>query len=93
MDPDIRTYHGPEGDVSAASATARIDNEGGSWAGTFTGYYTDSGGEEWNVFVGDGAYEGLTAVFRYHSDNSLEGVIVPGEVPSMPDPVEPPTTD
>ena len=38
----ISTYHGPEGDVSVASATARIDNEGGSWAGTFTGYYTDS---------------------------------------------------
>jgi hypothetical protein len=86
----IRTYHGPEGDVSVASATARIDNEDGSWVGSFTGYYTDSSGEEWNIFVGEGAYEGLTAVFRYQADNSLDGVIVPGEVPPMPDPVPPP---
>ena len=40
---------------------------------------------------GEGAYEGLTTVFRWHAeDSSLEGVIVPAELPALPDPVAPP---
>ena len=88
----IRTFPVREAtgaDVSIAAATVRIDKPDGAWVGTFTGYYGQPGGEEWNTLSGEGAYEGLTAVFRYHADDSLEGIIVPGDVPPLPDAIVP----
>jgi hypothetical protein len=90
---NLRSYASREpdqNDVAVSSSTARIDNDDGAWVGTFNGYYGGPGGEEWNVFVGEGAYGGLTAVFRYHGDNTLEGVILPGDLPAGPDPVASP---
>jgi hypothetical protein len=72
------------------SASARIDNDDGAWVGTFTGFWDGSNSREWNILHGEGAYEGLTAVFRWLPEESMqEGVIVPGDLPPLPDPVEP----
>jgi hypothetical protein len=80
-----------EGDVGIVNGTARIDNDAGAWVGTWTAYGAGSGGEEWHVMEGEGAYEGLITVFRYHtSDSSLEGVILPAGLPELPEPIAPP---
>jgi hypothetical protein len=72
------------------SATARIDNDAGAWVGTFTGFMDPTASREWNLLKGEGAYEGLTALFRWLPEESMqEGVIVPGDLPPWPDPVEP----
>jgi hypothetical protein len=72
------------------SASARIDNDEGAWVGTFTGFWDGSNGREWNILHGEGAYEGLTAVFRWLAEDSMqEGVIVPGDLPPLPDPIAP----
>ena len=65
---------------------ARIDNDEGAWVGTSISYGGQPGQEVWYVLAGEGAYEGLTAVFRWHGDDSsLQGVIVAGELPALPD--------
>jgi hypothetical protein len=81
-----------EGDVGFASGTMRIDNDEGAWVGTWTSYFgAPPSGEEWYVLEGEGAYEGLTTVFRFHDDDSLfEGVILAAELPARPEPVAPP---
>jgi hypothetical protein len=85
-----------EADVYVTNGTVRIENEEGAWVGTFTAWSSGSWfqgfGEEWHVMEGQGAYEGLTAVFRYESTGStFEGVILPSELPVLPDPIAPPT--
>jgi hypothetical protein len=81
-----------EGEVGIVNGTARIDNDAGAWVGTFTSFGSDAGGEEWYVMEGEGAYEGLTTVFRYHgADSSFAGVIMPSGLPVAPDPVAAPT--
>jgi hypothetical protein len=79
------------GDVGVVNGTARIDNDAGAWVGTYTTYGGAPAREEWYVLEGEGAYEGLTAVFSFHGDDSIfEGVIVPGDLPPLPDPIAPP---
>jgi hypothetical protein len=75
-------------DLQVASAAVRIDNDHGAWVGSFTG--SESAIAEWNELEGEGDYEGLTAVFRWLPDDTMEGVIVPGALPAVPDPVAPP---
>ena len=91
---DTRRYVGREFDgqkVWVWTSTSRIDNDDGAWVGTATGFVGGSEGREFDVLHGEGAYEGLTAVFRWSSEEStLEGVIIPGDLPPLPDPVEPP---
>ena len=79
--------------VGFVNGTARIDNDQGAWIGTYTAYGArPEGGEEWYILEGEGAYEGLTALFRFHwEDGSFEGVIVPGELPPPTDPIAPPS--
>ena len=82
-----------EGALSITNGTVRIDNADGAWVGTSTGFGGYPGQEGWFVMEGEGAYEGLTTVFRWHAaDSSLEGIIVPVDLPALPDPVAPPTT-
>ena len=77
------------------AGTARIDNDDGAWVGTWTSYGGDRvGGQEWYVLEGEGAYEGLTAIFAGDVDadspqGPLEGVIVPFELPALPEPATP----
>ena len=85
-----------EGHTFIINGTARIDNDEGAWVGTWTSYGADRvGGAEWYVLEGDGAYEGLTAVFWVDVEpdsgqSPLEGVIQPAAVPDLPDPIAPP---
>ena len=91
---DMRRYESREPDgmpVTVWTATARLDNDDGAWVGTFTGFWDGDVGREWNVLRGEGAYEGLTAVFRWLPEEyEQEGVIFPGDLPPLPDPIEPP---
>jgi hypothetical protein len=82
-----------EGAVGIISGTVRIDNDEGAWVGTFTAYGGEPGGKEWYVMEGEGAYEGLTTIFGYGEGSSLEGVILPAELPAQPDPVAPPSEE
>ena len=81
-----------EGHSFIIEGTARIDNDDGAWVGTWTAYGADLvGGGEWYVLEGEGAYEGLTAVFAGDVDSDspqgpLEGLIVPFEPPQVPEP-------
>ena len=79
-----------EGDVGIAHGTVRIDNDEGAWVGTYSAFGGGPGGEEWYVLEGEGAYEGLTTIFRWQDDPvAYEGVIVPAPIPVLPDPVAP----
>jgi hypothetical protein len=85
---NIRFYpYGEEGgiDPAAWASAVRIENADGSWVGTTTGYHDPADAtREWNVVDGEGAYEGLTAVFRFAAEAGYEGVIVPGGLPPFP---------
>jgi hypothetical protein len=91
---DIRFFpYGEEGGIDPAvwQGTVRIENADGAWAGTLTGYHDPAEvAREWNIVTGEGAYEGLSAIFRFVSEGGYEGVIVPGGLPPLPEPAEPP---
>ena len=81
---------GAGGSFSVRTSSVRIENADGAWAGTLTGIYKGDTGHEWNVLEGEGAYEGLTAVFLWTWPGStLEGVILPPAFPEPPDPIAP----
>ena len=84
----IRFYpYGEEGgiDPAAWASAVRIENADGAWVGTTTGYHDPADTtREWNLVDGEGAYEGLTAVFRFVAEEGYEGVIVPGGLPPFP---------
>jgi hypothetical protein len=78
-------------DVWAAvwSGAVRIANMEGSWVGTIDGYDDGAFGHEWNRLVGEGGYDGLTAIFRYDAESGVfDGVIIPGVPPDYPAPIE-----
>ncbi len=69
--------------------TCRLEDSVGAWTGgARTMQYVDGRGVGWDVYVGEGAYEGLIAVLQCTSDG-CEGQIFEGEMPPVPDPVEP----
>jgi hypothetical protein len=77
---------------SVTSGAARVDNEDGAWVGTWAGFGSAVGGQEWIQLQGEGAYEGLTAVIHQTTDfasgtETYEGVIVPGVLPDHPEPI------
>jgi hypothetical protein len=81
----------PERYVAVVSGSARIDNDAGAWVGTYTAWGGGWLGDEFYVLQGEGAYDGLTAVFQWHrADSSFQGVILAAELPPPPDPVAPP---
>jgi hypothetical protein len=81
----------PERDLHIRHGTARIDNDAGTWVGTSTAWIAGWLADEFYVLEGEGAYEGLTAVFQLHpAEGSLAGVILAAELPPPPDPVAPP---
>ena len=85
------------GGVVVYRSTVRLDGPDGSWTGTgqyfgpvdgshlTAGVY--AGSQE--VLVGQGAYEGLTAILGCAPITGCAGYIVAGELPPLPDPVEP----
>jgi hypothetical protein len=82
-----------DGEVGISNGRVRIDSEDGAWVGTMAGY---GGGrpvspQEWYVLEGEGAFDGLTTVFRFDGDDSsLEGVIFPSALPALPEPLPAP---
>jgi len=77
------------------SRAVRLDGPDGSWAGTARGVAGADGTTQLQyALTGEGAYEGLSALFA--QDNSgwptvrFDGWIFEGDLPTMPDPVEPP---
>jgi len=82
-----------DGEVQVATGRARIDNDAGAWVGTMISYSGEPNAEAFYVMEGEGAFEGLTAVFRWlAADSSYEGVILPTtELPSLPNPMAAPT--
>jgi hypothetical protein len=80
----------------AGAETYRLDGPDGAWTGTGRGFAMN-----WLVVLsGEGAYEGLSAMFvrdvvmadpdsAGNDHEWFKGYIFEGELPSMPDPVEP----
>jgi hypothetical protein len=78
--------YGEEGGIDPAlwASSVRIENDDGSWVGTGSGFHDpDEAVREWYVLDGQGAYEGLTAVFLFVGGEANEGVIVPGGLPPV----------
>ena len=77
--------------VLAWTGANRLDGPDGSWSGTATGFYELMTGKSFglDVYVGEGAYDGLTLVLQC-GDTTCDGYILEGELPPMPEPVEPP---
>ena len=79
-------------DGSTVSGRLLIENDGGSWRGTYQGVIFPHGpgvARHQAVLIGEGGYEGLSAVLYYDpasSDDTLgvEGFIFRGEVPEYP---------
>jgi hypothetical protein len=86
---DTSADRGPLGpDLGVYQGRLRIDKEDGAWVGTATGFWGPPvfHGREIHVLEGEGAYEGLTAVYSFE-DDELEGVIVPVELPALVEPI------
>jgi hypothetical protein len=67
----------------------RMEGPDGAWVGTATSMqFVDGRGQGQDIYVGEGAYEGLVAVMFCDSEG-CEGQIFEGELPPVPDPVEP----
>jgi hypothetical protein len=83
----------PGGDAGRgvmSQTTNRLDGPTGSWVGTATAMqYPDLRGIGQDIYIGEGAYEGHVAVLICDTEG-CEGMIFEGELPPMPDPVEPP---
>ena len=74
-----------------------LEGPDGSWNGTYEAFSHDDGSGQGMVqLTGHGAYEGLIAFLHLYTDDSdcveclqYDGIIVEGEMPPTPDPVEP----
>ena len=82
---------------TAMTGTTLLEGPDGYWAGEFT-VYCDTVGDCYgtNILTGHGAYEGLFAIFRStpsdpggRGQGFFDGLIFEGEMPPMPDPIEP----
>lgn len=99
-----RSLH-PDGTVMAAQMVAAVRLEGpdGSWSGTDhilawtlepePGKKSEETWAELLKLVGEGDYEGLSATLTFTGDGDVpgpyEGFIFEGDLPPMPDPIEP----
>lgn len=79
--------------TSVGTGTWRIENREGAWQGSFTNIkYPESTTIVSTALVGEGAYEGLTAVWEATNHRPVEcawairGLILAGNVPAAPEP-------
>jgi hypothetical protein len=79
--------------TSVGTGTWRIENREGAWQGSFTNIkYPESTTIVSTALVGEGAYEGLTAVWEATNHRPVEcawairGLILAGIVPAAPEP-------
>ena len=79
--------------TSIGTGTWRIENREGAWMGSFTNIkYPDSTTIVSTALIGEGAYEGLTAVWESTNHRPVEcawavrGLILEGHTPAVPEP-------
>lgn len=90
----VRDDHG-----AVRAGTARLANDGGSWAITFTGFTPPGAPDNLSanhyhmLFSGEDGYEGLSAIIVVNpvgtAEWELKGVIFPGPMPPYPEPLAP----
>jgi hypothetical protein len=91
---DSDEYRGSQGTTSVGSETWRIENGEGAWQGSSTGVnFADGHPSVLTIaLVGEGAYEGLTAIWESVYNPSglcswdVRGVIIEGGPPAVPEP-------
>jgi hypothetical protein len=77
---------------SVGAGTWRIENDEGAWQGSYTRLgFADRASVVSTPLVGEGAYEGLTAVWESTHDPGpcgweVRGLIIVGDVPAAPEP-------
>lgn len=75
-------------------ATWELSNDDGKWTGSYRGASSPSGNDRGLLVAeGSGAYEGLTFMATLDGATgvpTVEGVIIEGDPPQMPDPIEAP---
>jgi hypothetical protein len=83
---------GAPGPVRVAAATWRIENDEGAWQGSLTdAYLSDGPGAAGSaVLVGEGAYEGMSALWQEQGDWDactwdVRGLITEGGPPAVPE--------
>ncbi len=87
---NFTTYPDGDGQFMVTHTSIRLDGPDGAWAGTGVGLaYPDGTSEGQDVLVGEGAYEGLTAVLYCGTDMGCSGSIFEGQMPDQPGPVPP----
>ena len=64
-------------------ASVIIENREGDWVGSASGVLGLGPPQELVTLHGEGAYEGLTAMFRM-DDTAAEGVVAPSDLPALP---------
>jgi hypothetical protein len=91
---DRDEYHSGESPfpIMVAAGTRRIENDEGGWQGSYSvAYLADGSITTFTMpLVGEGAYEGLTALWEEQSSQTsctleIRGVIIEGTVPEAPE--------
>lgn len=78
---------------TVGSGTWRIENDEGAWQGSFPVIqFADHTTTVTTPLVGEGAYEGLTAIWESRHDANacswdVRGLIIEGDLPAAPEPV------
>ena len=90
-DLDSYTLPGFEAGPSFGTSTKRIENDEGAWQGSAVILYFPDGTLVASpyVMVGDGAYEGLTAIYSvdiFDCGENIRGYIIDGDIPAVPEP-------
>ena len=86
---DTDAYVGPDGtSMGVGTGTWRIENADGAWQGSYNIVMTDAYGSTATMpLVGEGAYDGLTAIWESTIGDSgwdVRGVILPAAPPAPP---------
>jgi hypothetical protein len=90
---DTDEYRGPGGTTTIGSGTWRIENEEGAWQGSYLhADDPDYATTVWMPLVGEGDFDGLTALWESVYNPSglcswdVRGVIIDGDPPAAPEP-------
>ena len=78
---------------SVGSGTWRIENDEGAWQGSHPniGFADGTYSKATTILIGEGAYEGLTAIWEEQHDGAacawdVRGLIIEGDAPAAPEP-------
>jgi hypothetical protein len=90
-DSDDYILPGFEAGPSVGISTKRIENDEGAWQGSsvYLDFPDGTSVEAPYVMVGEGAYEGLTAIYEveiFNCGEDIRGYIIDGAIPAIPEP-------